>query len=264
MSFEDHLKQQQLSPATRSCYQRIVGRIGRKDPITFLREQITARTPVGTVLPMRSAIKHFLISERGLTIEQAEDLLPKAKGQPNKLRDSLSPDELIMYKEQANDTPEPSRTILLLLPETGMRINEACSLRTTDLVTKQGIRGFLFRGKGDKQRFIPLNKKSQSIIDEYMKTHHLGGEWLFTGYKGAPIRPDAVRRWTRKIKQVEGIPESLSPHLLRHTFATNALRKGMDLRSLQALLGHASIETTARYLHPDAQMLFDAIQALEA
>ena len=149
MTFADHLKQQQLSPATRSCYQKIVGRIGRKDPIAFLREQITARTPIGTVLPMRSAIKHYLISEKGLTADQADELLPKAKGQPNKLRDSLSLDELKMYKEQANNTPEPSRTILLLLPETGMRINEMCSLRSDDLVMKQGIRGFLFRGKGD-------------------------------------------------------------------------------------------------------------------
>ena len=243
-SYADHLRQQQLAPATRSCYLKIAARIGRKDPIEFLREHITSRTPIGTILPMRSAIKHFLIAERGLTADQADELLPKAKGQPNKLRDSLSPDQLALFREKANDTPEPSRTILLLLPETGMRINEMCSLRSDDLVQKQGITGFLFRGKGDKQRFIPLNTRSKAILDEYMNTHHLNGEWLFTGYKGAPIRPDAVRRWTRKIKEDEDIPDGLSPHLLRHTFATNALRKGMDLRSLQALLGHASIETT--------------------
>ena len=215
-SYADHLKQQQLSPATRSCYQLNCQSDRSKRSIAFLREHITARTPIGTVLPMRSAIKHFLISERGLTIDQAEELLPKAKGQPNKLRDSLSPDELRMYKEQAEHTPEPSRTILLLLPETGMRINELCSLRSDDLVVKQGIRGFLFRGKGDKQRFIPLNKRSQEIIDEYMDTHHLGGDWLFTGYKGAPIRPDAVRRWTRKLNKLMAYLKAFPPLVETH------------------------------------------------
>ena len=91
----------------------------------------------------------------------------------------------------------------------------------------------------------------------------MGSEWLFTGYLGTPVKPDSVRKWTRKIKARRPELESLSPHLLRHTFATNALRGGMDLRTLQALMGHSSIETTSRYLHPDAQMLFDALKALE-
>jgi integrase/recombinase XerC len=237
--------------------------MGKRDPIAFLKDEISSRTPIGTVLPMRSAIKHYLISERGWTVEEAEEKLPKAKGQPNKLRDSLTPEEVVLYKAAVETVPEPCRTILLLLPETGMRINEVCSLRTQDFTIKQGITGFLFRGKGSKQRFVPLTTRCRELVEAYLDLYHLGGEWLFTGYKGAPIRPDAVRKWTRRIKEQDGIPETLSPHLLRHTFATNALRKGMDLRNLQALMGHASIETTARYLHPDAQMLFDAIRSLE-
>lgn len=263
-SFSDHLKQRQLSQTTRRCYERIATRMGDTDPIDFLKETIKSHTPVGTVLPMRAAIKHYLISEKGLSDDQANDLLPKAKGLPNKLRDSLTEDELVIYRNEVEKCAEPSRTILLLLPETGMRINEACSLRVSDITTKRGVKGFLFRGKGSKQRFVPLNTKATNLINAYLDLHHDGGEWLFTGYLGTPVKPDSVRKWTRKIKKRKPELEMLSPHLLRHTFATNALRGGMDLRTLQALMGHSSIETTSRYLHPDAQMLFDALKALES
>lgn len=262
-SFSDHLKQRQLSPVTRRCYERIATRMGDTDPIDFLRETISSHTPVGTVLPMRSAIKHYLISERGLTEDEANDLLPKAKGLPNKLRDSLTEEELELYRKEVRLCPEPTKTILLLLPETGMRIQEACSLKVSDIKTKRGIKGFLFRGKRNKQRFIPLNTKATELVDNYLQHHHGGSDWLFTGYFGTPLKPDSVRKWTRKIQKREPQLEDLSPHLLRHTFATNALRGGMDLRTLQALMGHSSIETTSRYLHPDAQMLFDALKALE-
>lgn len=262
--FFEHLKQRQLSKNTRYSYTNIANRLGKKQPIEFLRETISARTPIGTVLPMRAAIKHYLIAEHKLSEEEAEQILPKAKGLPNKLRDSLTEEELDLYRTESSKCPEPIRTILLLLPETGMRIEEACTLRLSDITTKRQVKGFLFRGKGGKQRFIPLNSKASDLLDDFLEHQHLGGDWLFVGYKGNPIRPDAVRKWTRKMKDKHTILKDLSPHLLRHTFATNALRGGMDIKTLQALMGHSSIETTSRYLHPDAQMLFDALKALES
>lgn len=262
-NFSDHLKKRQLSIKTRQDYEKIIVRMGNTDPIDFLKQTITSTTPIGTVLPMRSAIKHYLISEKGLTEDEAKELLPKSKGAPSRLRDSLTEDELLLYKKESEKCPEPVRTILLLLPETGMRINEICSLRRTDVTEKRRIKGFLFRGKGGKQRFIPLNSRASSLVDMYIEEQYLGNDWLFNGYKGTPIRPDAIRKWTRKMQLQFPELEMLSPHLLRHTFATNALRGGMDLRTLQALMGHSSIETTARYLHPDAQMLFDALKAIE-
>jgi len=261
-SFNAHLKKMQLARSTQGCYGRIVSRLNGKDPISFLKEQITSETPLGTVLPLRAAIKHYLMATQDISSEDADALLPKAKGQPNQLRDSLTEEELQLFKDESDNCPEPSRTILLLLPETGMRINEICNLRKSQIQNKRQVRGFLFRGKGGKQRFIPLNTRASNLIDEYMAKFDSKSDFLFVGYRGTPIRPDSVRKWTRKIKDNTNI-DQLSPHLLRHTFATNALRGGMDLRSLQALLGHTSIETTARYLHPDAQMLFDALKALE-
>ena len=262
-SFNDRLEQLRLSHRTKQQYNRIVRQFGRKDPLRWLKEQIDNSTPIGTVLPLRSAIKHYLIAEQGLEEDEAEQLLPKARGRSNQMRAALTPTQLEVYKEEASNVPDPCSTILLLLPETGMRISELCDLRVTDDTVFQGIRGFLFRGKGDKQRFIPLSTRATELLDSY-KERLQPVEWMFTGYQDCPIRPAAVRKHTRKMGQIHEELTGVSPHLLRHTFATNALRGGMELRNLQVLLGHASIETTARYLHPDAQMLFDAIKSLEA
>ena len=180
--FIEHLKKRQLSIKTRQDYEKIVVRMGDTDPIEFLKKTITSTTPIGTVLPIRSAVKHYLISEKGLTEDEANEILPKSKGTPSRLRDSLTEEELLLYRQESEKCPEPARTILLLLPETGMRINEICSLRRTDVTEKRRIKGFLFRGKGSKQRFIPLNSRASKLVDQYIHEQHLGGDWLFNGY----------------------------------------------------------------------------------
>jgi site-specific recombinase XerD len=259
-----HLENRRLSLRTQRQYERIVSRING-DPVKWLQSQLNNKTPIGTVLPLRAAIKHYLIAEKGLDPDVVEETLPKAKGRPHKLRDALTPEQLNLYKEQVKETvPDPCQTILLLLPMTGLRIGEMCSLTFENDTVKQGVRGFLFRGKRDKQRFVPLSFPAQRILDLYIESSTTENqEHLFMGYNDSPVRPDSVRRWTRKLSKSHSELEDLSPHLLRHTFATNALRGGMELRNLQALLGHASIETTAKYMHPDAQMLFDALSALQ-
>jgi site-specific recombinase XerD len=261
---QEHFHSRGLAGRTRRQYSAICARIGEDDPIEWLRNAINAQTPIGTVLPFRAAVKHLLVSEKGLTPEEADELLPKAKGRPHRLRDSLSEEALDLFRKKAAHSGDPVRTILLLLPETGMRISELCDLEVDQVSEMRGVRGFLFRGKADKQRFVPLNMEAARILDAYLERRgHGGSEWLFAGYRDTPIRPDSVRKVTRRMKKAWSELETLSPHILRHTFATHALKRGMDLRTLQVLLGHADIKTTARYLHPDAEMLFDALIAIE-
>lgn len=260
-SFTDKLNQKGLSPKTIEAYTKVVNQVGRKDPISWLQNKVNASTPIGTVLPFRSAIKHYLISEKGMSSEDVELVLPKCKGLPCKLRDSLSDDQLDFFKEKVQQLPNPAKTILLLLPETGMRISEICNLRRSEYTRKQNIQGFLFRGKRNKQRFIPLNSTAQSIMTAYLNSTD-EDELLFPSYMGKPITPANIRRYTRKLCKENDEFTELSPHILRHTFATRALKKGMDLKTLQVLLGHSDIQTTSRYLHPDAEALFDAIKDL--
>ena len=261
-SFTDKLNQKGLSPKTIEAYTKVINQVGRKDPITWLQNKVDASTPIGTILPFRSAVKHFLISEKNMSSEEVEQILPKCKGLPCKLRDSLSDEQLEIFKQKVQAFPNPARTILLLLPETGMRISEICNLRRSDYTRKQNIQGFLFRGKRNKQRFIPLNSKAQEIMENYLTITDDEDDLLFPSYMGKSISPANIRRYTRKICKESDEFTELSPHVLRHTFATRALKKGMDLKTLQVLLGHSDIQTTSRYLHPDAVALFDAIKDL--
>jgi site-specific recombinase XerD len=260
VSLERHLKRQGLLPETREKYARIADRAG-DDPIGWLHKKLHARTPIGTVLPMRAAVKHYLISE-GYSEAEVTALLPKARGRPCGLRDALTPKQLATYYLSVEGTSDPIKTILLLLPRTGLRISEMCGLRRRDVVQRGGAWGIQFRGKRDIERFVPLNKAARKSLRAYTSKDN-PQDWLFPGYSGGPISPAAVRKVTRRMRQDRPALGDLSPHVLRHTFATSALRSGADLRTVQALLGHKNIETTARYLHPDTGMLKAAVEDME-
>ena len=261
VTLDRHLQKQGLMPSTRRKYTSILDSVEGADPVSWLEKRIEPRTPVGTVLPLRAAVKHYLLAQ-GYDEDAIRALLPKAKGRPTGMRDALTPDQLVAYYEAADACSEPVRTILLLLPRTGLRISELCGLRVEEDTKRGGVRGLPFRGKRDKQRFVPLNTTATKALDEY-KRRHSPTEWFFLGYGGSPITPAAVRKVTRAIADADPNLAGLSPHVLRHTFATSLLRGGTDLRTVQALLGHQNIETTARYLHPDAGMLRGAVEGLD-
>ena len=256
-----HMDRHRLLPETQRQYQRIAARVDGEHPVAWLNRRINARTPVGTVLPLRAAVKHILLSE-GYTLDDIEAMLPKAKGRPSKERNAFSIKQLALYYAAADEVHDPVRTILLLLPRTGLRISEACGLRRNHIVQKQGHWGVQFRGKRDKQRFVPLSRPARSALKTYLENHK-PRDWVFPGRSSGPIGPAAVRKVCRQLRVRHPELGKFTPHTLRHTFATHALRSGMDLRTLQALLGHESIDTTSRYLHPDAEMLSTAIEAME-
>lgn len=260
VAFPDHLERQGLLPSTRRKYSAIVRASEGKDPVTWLRKRVHARTPIGTVLPLRAAVKHYLLSQ-GYDEEEIKALLPKAKGRPTGTRDALTPSLLVTYYEAAEHYDDPVRTILLLLPRTGLRISEICDLHIDNDVVKGNVRGLLFRGKRDVERFVPLNRAAAKALDAYYAAHN-PRDYLFLGYMGGPITPHAVRKATRDMRDRYPQLGELSPHVLRHTFLSHALKRGVDLRTLQALAGHKNIATTSRYLHPDHEMLQDAVERL--
>ena len=260
MSLSAHLRKQGLAPSTRDKYGSIVAAVGDRDPVEWLNKRLSSRTPIGTVLPMRAAVKHYLLSE-GYSDDEIDQLLPKAKGRPSGLRDALSPEQLATYFLASEEVDEPCRTILLLLPRTGLRISEICNLQTENIASRGGVYGFLFRGKGDTERFVPLNAPAKKVLSEFIDAEQ-PSTWLFTGNASGPITPHAVRIYTRRMAMQFPELGALSPHVLRHTFATSLLRSGTDVRRVQALMGHKNIETTARYLHPDASMLQEAVEGI--
>lgn len=256
--------QRGLLPSTKDKYQSILDAAQKGDLVDWINARVHARTPLGTVLPMRAAVKHYLISVEGYDEETVDALLPGARGREAQPRQALSPSGLATYliASDAVDN-EPARTILLLLPKTGLRISEITGLKTADLKQRDGRWFFSLRGKGDKHRLVPLPPAAERTMEAYLEgPHKPRGEWLFGSSWGGAITPAAIRKYTRQIADDFPELEKLSPHVLRHTYATSLLRKGVDIKTLQVLMGHENIQTTQRYLHPELDDLAGAADRL--
>ena len=137
--------------------------------------------------------------------------------------------------------------IFTILYGCGLRISEALSLNVGDLTNNDFLR---IKGKGSKERIVPLLPLVVENVQAYITAcpYNLkNGEPLFLGARGERLSPRIVQRSLEKIRRNLNLPETLTPHALRHTFATHLLAEGTDLRSIQELLGHASLTTTQRY-----------------
>ena len=155
------------------------------------------------------------------------------------------------------DTDEPEglrdQCFLELLYASGARIAELSSLKVGDIDFKEGsVRLF---GKGSKERIVPLHSLALSTARDYMETARLQllrksiRDELFISTRGNPMSPAALRRVFKKRAAQAGLDPSLHPHDLRHAFATDLLEEGADMRSVQEMLGHASLSTTQIYTH---------------
>lgn len=156
------------------------------------------------------------------------------------------------------------RAILELLFSTGLRVSELCSLNADLDLTRDE---FSVRGKGDKVRVVFLSDGAKKAVGEYLKKRGDMGEALFVGYGRAGKAKrgkDAPRLTSRSVEMIvkqhairAGITRRVTPHVIRHSFATDLLSAGADLRSVQALLGHANIATTQIYTHVTDKHLRD-------
>jgi len=166
----------------------------------------------------------------------------------------------------AGDGREPwiharDAAVLALLYGCGLRISEALGLRRADF----GARDVLtVTGKGRKQRMVPLFPAVQKLVADYIALcpYDLPEQGpLFAGAKGGPLSPRLVQLAMARLRGALGLPETATPHALRHSFATHLLARGGDLRSIQELLGHASLSTTQIYTAVDAERLIEAYRS---
>ncbi len=168
----------------------------------------------------------------------------------------------LLLRAPDSSTAEGARdlAILKVIYASGLRVSEVCGLNLQD-VDDQIVR---VNGKGGKQRIVPIAKSAIEAIDFYLGHHRLQMDQetaLFVTSKGKRIDRMMVWKRVKTYGKMAGITKEISPHTLRHSFATHLLENGADLRVIQEMLGHASIATTDRYTHISQRHLTEAFEA---
>jgi integrase/recombinase XerC len=167
--------------------------------------------------------------------------------------------------ERAGETSDPwiwarDAAVMALLYGSGLRISEALGLKRRDVPLPGEGDVLVVTGKGNKTRMVPVLQNVLTLIHEYvaMCPYSLPAEGpIFVGARGGPLSPRIIQLTMERLRGALGLPDSATPHALRHSFATHLLSRGGDLRAIQELLGHASLSTTQIYTGIDSERLLE-------
>ena len=243
------------------------------DPITlshrqlrlYLAELDTAGYARRTVARRLSAVRSlfaYLLTE-GLASSDPSSVLAAPKV-PKRLPKIVPTDALLALLEWPDPdtrTGMRDRAVLELLYATGARVSELSELRLGDLDLAQGQ--ITVMGKGSKQRIVPIHRRATDVLHAYLAAGRPAlakpdsDDHVFLSSRGRPLSADAVRRMFKQGLVAVGTSRSLSPHTMRHTFATHLVEAGADLRTVQELLGHVALSTTQIYTHLSMKRLKD-------
>lgn len=183
---------------------------------------------------------------------------------PRKLPKAMTIDQVFKILSDSLDKDADwdvlrDRALIALLYGSGLRIAEALSLRVKDIESADGMLCVL--GKGKKERMVPLLTPVKRIIQTYQDALIAQGisrksdQPIFIGKRGGVLNAGVAQRSIREIRHRYGLPDSFTPHALRHSYATHLLAEGMNMREIQELLGHVSLSTTQRYTDVDIEAL---------
>jgi site-specific recombinase XerD len=226
-------------------YQRSPMKMGEAEIREFLLYQLDEKKVGPASHKMAVASLKFLY---GVTLGRPEEAVkipwPRV---PHTLPDILDGTEVAALLDALETTKH--RAVVMTTYAAGMRISEACSLRTTDLDSKRGLI-HIRDGKRGRDRYVMLSERLLGFLRVYWRLERPPGTLLFpgatqTGY----MSPEAVRKALHEAAKKVGVQKRVTPHVLRHSFATHLLEAGEDIRTIQVLLGHQSIRSTVRYTH---------------
>jgi integrase/recombinase XerD len=246
INFFDFLKQRGVSPI----------QISQEDLVSFIAEketQLSPRSLARNLVSIRMFYR-FLVSEGKIESNPARLLgIPKMY---QHLPDVLSRDEVEVFLLQPDTHTvlgKRDKAMLELLYATGLRVTELISLKMSNINLEAGYVRTI--GKGSKERVVPIGTKAIDSLKEYLKNGRPsflekgGFPYLFLNSKGRPMTRQGLWKIIRKYALKAGITKTVTPHTVRHSFATHLLEGGADLRSVQIMLGHSDICTTQIYTH---------------
>jgi integrase/recombinase XerD len=275
----DHLRSvRRLSPNTVESYGRDLGDLAafaerrkttidvldRRELEAFVRSLMTAgRSPrsVGRAVATVRGFYRFLAASGRVGADPADDL--RAPRAWPALPRAIGVDEV----DRLLDAPDPStprglrdRALLELLYATGLRVSELVTLRPADVNLEAGY--LTCTGKGEKQRMVPIGQSAATWVARYLRDGRPGllgqsrakrprreSAWLFVNARGGGLTRVGFWKILKGYGRQAGLARGLSPHVLRHSFATHLLERGADLRAIQMMLGHADLSTTQIYTH---------------
>jgi integrase/recombinase XerD len=278
VSFEDYLRTEcRLSENTVSAYRRDLAKFSQwldgkqivgltisqlSDYVAHLADaQLAPPSVARHIVSLRMFFRYLQLE--GVLVDNLAELLGSQKLW-QRIPSVLSPemtDRLLKAPRPIEIYCRRDRAILETLYATGCRASEVANLRKDDVRLKERI--CKCRGKGNKQRMVHLGESAVEALTEYIENQrpHLIARqghdegYLFISRSGRRIRREAIWELVKKYALLAGVPVSISPHTLRHSFATHLLAGGADLRQVQEMLGHANIATTQIYTHVDQSRL---------
>jgi integrase/recombinase XerD len=234
--------------------------VSRDDLVDFLaglyREKLESRTVARQLVTLRNFFRYAQIQDLIATDPSANLESPKIRRSlPGYLR--LEEVERLLTQPDANAALGlRDRAMLEVLYSTGLRVSELVGLRVGDLDSKAGCVRCI--GKGDKERIVPVGRKALAMVEKYLEQARpeilrqakaLNSAALFVNKRGVALSRVGVWKILSGYGRRAGLRVALTPHMLRHSFATHLLERGADLRSVQLMLGHADISTTQIYTH---------------
>ena len=260
-----------MSPNTVENYARDLAQLGafaertgkaiealdRRDLESFVRDLMASglspRSVARTVACVRGFYR-FVAIEQKLLENPADDLRsPRAWAALPKSISLEDIDRLLAQPDTATPLGLRDKALIEVLYATGLRVTELLTLRAGDLNIEEGYLTCI--GKGDKQRMVPMGHDAAAWVTKYLQSGRpqlvkkRASPWLFVNSRGGPLSRVGFWKLLKEYGKAAGIGRGLSPHTLRHSFATHLLERGADLRMIQVMLGHADLSTTQIYTH---------------
>jgi integrase/recombinase XerD len=273
-SFLNHLRVEKgLSPNTLTAYRRDLTKfeafakkrkltlesITRDHLVDFLatlyRQKLESRSVARNLVTLRNFFRYAQVQELLTTDPSANLESPKVRRKLPGYLKLTDVERLMTQPDQKTPLGLRDRAMLEVLYSTGLRVSELTSLRVADIVMKIGSVRCI--GKGDKERIVPVGRKALGMVEKYLRdarpqlvVQKAGASAsLFLNRRGKPLTRVGVWKILSDYGRRAGLRTALTPHVLRHSFATHLLERGADLRSVQLMLGHSDISTTQIYTH---------------